>query len=72
MFVCVDCSLYLQLCHSTNQRESFESVLKLAEHCLPDEAPQVRTLAHELQRQWRAQEDISLVQGILSHLDTSI
>jgi hypothetical protein len=65
-------TLLLQLCHSTNQRESFESVLKLAEHCLPDEAPQVRTLAHELQRQWRAQEDISLVQGILSHLDTSI
>jgi hypothetical protein len=64
-------TLLLKLCHSTDQRESFESVLKLAQHCLPDQAPEIRATAHELQMQWRAEEDISLAQGILSRLDTS-
>ena len=60
-----------QLCHSANDRQNFEKVLKLAQHCLPDQHTEISATARELQIQWRAEEDFDLAQSILSQLETS-
>lgn len=50
--------------------KGFNSVLTLAHHCLPDQRADISAVAHEMQLEWRAEEDYSLAKDILSQLDT--
>jgi hypothetical protein len=59
-------SMLLKLCHSTNDHQSFDNLLKLARHCLPDQRAEISAVVHELRIQWRAEEDIDLAHSILS------
>ena len=62
---------FLQLCHSANDRQSFDNVLKLAQHCLPDQRTEISAMANKLQMQWRAEHDFNLAQSILSQLEVT-
>ena len=67
--MCDSGHLLFQICHSANDHQGFDNVLKLAQHWLPDQRADISAVAHKLQMQWRAEEDFNIANSILGQLD---